>query len=83
MNVITWMVYMAQEKIYSAESHIRTLIKSVSWRVLGTLTTMVVTFSITNSLSVATAVGVIELLAKVVLFYLHERIWIKINNATQ
>ncbi|OAI48175.1 hypothetical protein AYO45_01135 [Gammaproteobacteria bacterium SCGC AG-212-F23] len=62
------------------DSHTRSWIKAVSWRILGTLTTVGVTFSVTNSLVMATSVGVIEFIAKTFLFYLHERLWIKINS---
>ena len=71
---------MSEVKIYVTESHTRTWIKSISWRLLGTATTFCATFSITNSLDIATAVGAIELIAKTFLYYVHERIWIRINN---
>lgn len=71
---------MTKSNFYQIESRSRTLIKSISWRLLGTLTTFGATLSITKSLNIATTVGAIELFAKIFLFYLHERIWIKINN---
>ena len=64
---------------YLAESHTISLMKSISWRIVGTLTTFSVTFTITDSVGYAAAVGGIELVAKIFLFYLHERIWIKIH----
>ncbi|MDR3476681.1 MAG: DUF2061 domain-containing protein [Gammaproteobacteria bacterium] len=71
---------MAEIKQYQGESNFRIWLKAISWRVLGTLTTFGVTFSITNSLNVATSVGAFEFFAKTILFYLHEKLWIKINT---
>lgn len=71
---------MSDATLYKTESHFQTWLKSISWRLLGTMTTFVVTFSITQSLNVATAVGTTEFCAKIILFYMHERIWLKINS---
>jgi uncharacterized membrane protein len=71
---------MMESKSYRVESRTRTLLKSISWRLFGTLATFLATLSITKSLDIATAVGAIELCAKIFLFYLHERIWMKINS---
>ena len=71
---------MTEMAVYPVESHARTWMKSISWRILGTLTTVGATFSITNNFNIATAVGAIELVAKIFLFYMHERLWIKISK---
>ena len=57
------------------ESHLRSLVKAVSWRVLGTLVTMLISYVITQRISFAIYIGVFEFLAKVGFFYLHERLW--------
>lgn len=69
-----------QTKQYPGERNTRILLKAISWRVLGTLTTMGVTFSITNNLNVAGTVGAFEFFAKTALFYAHEKLWIRINS---
>jgi uncharacterized membrane protein len=60
------------------ESHIRSVLKAISWRVFGTLVTMLFTFAITHKLSLALYIGSFEFISKVFLFYLHERLWGKI-----
>lgn len=76
----TQRIVMPQQIEYQMETHTRTWLKALSWRILGTLTTFAVTFSITNSFNIASTIGVLEFFAKTILFYLHERMWIKLNS---
>lgn len=57
------------------DSHLRSFIKGVTWRVLGTLDTIVLSYIFTGSIKIAAAIGGTEIFTKVVLFYLHERVW--------
>jgi adenylylsulfate kinase len=57
------------------ESHVRSVLKAISWRVFGTLVTMAFTFAITHKISFALYIGLFEFVSKVFLFYLHERFW--------
>ncbi len=57
------------------ESHLRSVIKSVSWRLFGTFVTMFVTWMVTRQINLALYVGLFEFFAKVGFFYLHERLW--------
>ncbi len=61
------------------EKHWRSLLKTISWRLLGTLDTIVLSFIITGSLKMAASIGGVELITKMVLYYLHERVWSKLN----
>jgi uncharacterized membrane protein len=56
-------------------THIRSIFKSVSWRFFGTLDTILLSFFITGVLSGAVKLGGAEVVTKIVLFYIHERIW--------
>lgn len=60
------------------EKPIRTVIKTISWRALGTLDTIVISYLITGSLTMAASIGSIELVTKMLLYYFHERAWNKI-----
>jgi uncharacterized membrane protein len=60
------------------ETHARSLAKAVTWRIVATLTTVVLVFIFTGNLVVSGGVGLTELLSKMVIYYLHERAW----NAT-
>lgn len=62
-----------------AEKHYRSLLKAVSWRVTGTLDTIVISFLITGKIKLAISIGFVELFTKICLYYLHERVWEKIS----
>ena len=57
------------------ESRLRSVVKTVSWRFWATLTTAVLVFIFTGRWKVAVAIGGVEVVAKVVLYFLHERMW--------
>ena len=61
------------------ETHIRSITKAVSWRIVATLTTMLLVFLFTGNLVVSTGVGLTELLSKIVIYYIHERAWNVMN----
>jgi len=61
------------------ESKRRSFLKVISWRLTATLTTMVISLLITGNLDMALKIGVFELVAKILLQYLHERVWTKIK----
>ncbi|MES2622179.1 MAG: DUF2061 domain-containing protein [Bacteroidota bacterium] len=58
------------------ESHFRSIIKGVSWRIVGTIDTIFLSFILTGHLTVALKIGASEVITKVALYYLHERVWI-------
>jgi uncharacterized membrane protein len=60
-------------------SHFRSLIKGVSWRLFGSIDTVVISWIYSGNPLGALKVGATELLTKVFLFYLHERIWTAIS----
>ena len=55
----------------------RSLLKTISWRVIGTLDTMIISWIITGSFKWGVAIGSVEVITKMVLYYLHERAWYK------
>lgn len=57
------------------DSNAKSLAKSISWRVVGTLDTMVISFFVTGQLVMAVSIGSIEVITKIALYYFHERIW--------
>jgi len=59
----------------SKEQIKRSLVKTITWRVIGTLDTVIITWLITRTLAIAFSVGAIELVSKMVLYFLHERVW--------
>lgn len=57
------------------ESHLRSLLKASSWRVVATATTAVIAYFVTGDVMAAIAIGSIEFFAKFIIYYLHERAW--------
>ena len=56
-------------KVKSEEKIKRSLAKTISWRIVGTLATIVISWVITGTLALAFSIGVIELISKLVLYY--------------
>lgn len=63
----------------STESHSRSLAKAVSWRITGTLDTVLISYLVTRKLTLAVTIGVVELFTKIMLYYAHERVWNRIS----
>ena len=61
------------------ERPIRSLAKAVSWRVTGSLDTILLSWLFTGDMAIAAAIGFTEVLTKTVLYYLHERAWNRIS----
>lgn len=61
------------------ESHLRSLVKGISWRATGTLDTILVATFITHEFSTALKIGAVEVFTKIALYYGHERVWQKIK----
>jgi len=57
----------------------RSVVKALSWRLTGTLDTIVISFLISGKIKVALSIGVVELFTKLTLYYLHERAWNRIS----
>ncbi len=57
----------------------RSAFKAVSWRVTATITTMIISFIITGNIDAALKIGLIEVFAKMALYYFHERIWSRLR----
>ncbi|OGT63635.1 MAG: hypothetical protein A3E85_01645 [Gammaproteobacteria bacterium RIFCSPHIGHO2_12_FULL_45_12] len=57
------------------ETHWRSMAKAVSWRSFGTLSTMLIAYLFTHKLTLTLYIGVFEFFIKIILFYLHERLW--------
>lgn len=55
----------------------RHLAKTFTWRLIATSDTVIIAFLITGDLSSGLKIGAIEVLTKMILYYLHERIWFK------
>jgi uncharacterized membrane protein len=57
------------------EGHGRSFIKAVSWRMVGTIDTFIISFIVTGKISLAGSIASIEVVTKILIYYLHERVW--------
>ena len=61
------------------ESHRRSIVKALSWRVVALLITASVAWTITGSLRFGVIIGGIDTVIKLVVYYFHERLWNRIS----
>ncbi|WP_439152757.1 DUF2061 domain-containing protein [Winogradskyella sp.] len=61
------------------ESRKRHIAKTFTWRFIGTLDTMTLAWIISSNPLAALQIGFAEVITKMVLYYLHERAWYKVN----
>tara|TARA_R110001592_G_scaffold136463_1_gene353553 strand:+ start:661 stop:879 length:219 start_codon:yes stop_codon:yes gene_type:complete len=61
-------------------SYKRHLAKTVSWRIIGTLDTMLLTALITGSWEIGLTIGGLEVFTKMILYFFHERIWYRFSR---
>lgn len=64
------------EKLY------RSVVKTISWRTVGTLDTIIVSYFVTGNLVMAASIGSIEVITKMILYYFHERAWNRLKFGT-
>jgi uncharacterized membrane protein len=60
------------------DTHSRSFAKALSWRVTGTVDTIIISLVVTGSIKLAAAIGLTEVITKSLLYYFHERAWLKI-----
>ena len=67
-----------EKGLQDRESHVRSLLKGLSWRFLATGTTMLIAWITTGNVSLALKIGGIEFFAKFFIYYAHERAWLMV-----
>ncbi|EIJ38979.1 DUF2061 domain-containing protein [Galbibacter orientalis] len=63
----------------SSDKLSRSIAKSISWRVVGTLDTILISWFVTGTIELALSIGFIELVTKMTLYFFHERLWERIK----
>lgn len=61
------------------DSHFRSVVKGITWRIIASGTTMSVVYFATGDLKLVASVGLVDVTAKVFFYYLHERTWGKVR----
>jgi len=83
-EVITKMIlYYAHERLWFKykvpNSKKRHIIKTITWRFIGTLDTIILAWIITGDAFIGLQIGLSEVVTKMILYYLHERTWYKLD----
>lgn len=74
----------------AADSRLRSIAKAISWRCVGTLDTFVVSLLVitatgategdtAHAVKISGGIASVEVLTKIVLYYLHERVWQRVK----
>jgi adenylylsulfate kinase len=61
------------------ESHYRSIVKAVSYRILGSTTTALIFYVLTGKASLSLGAGALDMVLKIGAYFIHERIWNHIN----
>jgi uncharacterized membrane protein len=70
---------MKLSEVKNKVSYKRHLAKTITWRLIGTLDTIVISWIISGDPMIGLKVGFVEVFTKMVLYFLHERMWYKIK----
>lgn len=58
----------------------RHIAKTITWRIVGTIDTIILSWVITGQLKMGLAIGGVEVITKMILYFFHERIWYKYSK---
>jgi uncharacterized membrane protein len=64
---------------WAPDSHARSLVKAISWRLVGSLDTFMLSLLVTGKAKYAISIATAEALTKIVLYYVHERVWRRVR----
>ena len=65
------------------ETRSRTIIKSLTWRVIALVITTTVVWVATGKVELAASVGLADTAIKLAVYYAHERCWLKVQFGKQ
>ncbi|HOT88528.1 MAG TPA: DUF2061 domain-containing protein [Bacteroidales bacterium] len=54
---------------------LKSILKAFSWRIVGTLDTILISWILSGKIAIALSIGGVEIFSKITLYYLHERLW--------
>ena len=60
------------------DTHIRSVVKAISFRIIASLITVILVLIFTGNLALAGAIGILDLILKLIIYYLNVRVWDKI-----
>jgi len=61
-------------------SYKRHVAKTISWRIIGTIDTFLLSWFITGSWKIGLSIGGVEIITKMILYFFHERVWYRFSK---
>jgi len=61
----------------------RHLLKTITWRIVGTIDTMLIGWFVSGDPLIGLTIGSFEIVTKMILYFIHERLWYKVNFGTK
>lgn len=61
------------------ETNHRSIAKTISWRLTGSFSTFMISYLILGNFTIAGSIAIVQIIANTILYYLHERVWNKID----
>lgn len=61
----------------------RHLLKTITWRIIGTIDTMLIGWFVSGDPLIGLTIGSFEIVTKMILYFIHERMWYKVNFGTK
>lgn len=65
--------------MHEHETNMRSVVKSITFRILATVTTIILVYIFFGRLDLAALIGGLEILIKLILYFFHERIWNRVS----
>jgi len=67
------------EEAQNSERPARSIAKAISWRLIGTVDTLLVSYWFTGEIAIASGIASIDFVTKMILYFAHERVWNRIK----
>ncbi len=61
------------------DHHWRSVVKAISYRITGTITTILISWGVTRQFKLALSIGFADVFVKILVYYFHERAWNRIK----
>ena len=75
-----WVRFIAEDLTKNkSDSHVRSLVKAISWRIIGTTETFLISWAITGKLQTAGGIAGLQAIVSTLLYWYHERVWLTIK----
>lgn len=65
-----------QNSVSQGDSHLRSLLKGLTWRLVGSGSTMLIAWNLTDDVKLGAGIAAVDFVAKFFIYYLHERAWL-------